>query len=619
MNLPFLGKAADNKNSQASTSKQIPTTNGKPITVTGNNKAASDINPSPGQGELKLSLQDTIAPSSMEVDFTYLKLNERYFRSFFVSNYPRYVTPNWLEPLINFDHSLNISMFIYPSQSNTVLDSLKKKIAEMEATIQTDLERGRAVNPAVQVALDDARALQEQLVKGAERFFRLALYSTVTAKNKEELGNISKLVESTLGSISITANQTTLQMEDAFTSTLPLGEDLLQLNHNMDTTSLATTFPFTTSELTANEGIMYGINEHNGSLIIFDRFTLENANSVVFAKSGAGKSYFVKLEALRSLMFGAQVIVIDPEHEYQALAEAVGGQYINFSSDSPVKINPFDLSGIAQENENELGRKILTLTGFLKLVLGSLDSSQSAILDRALSSTYRLKGITADPKTQKLPPPMMEDLYKVLIGMEDPHAQELAFRLERFIKGSLSGIFSSASNVNLDSQMMVFSVRDLADQLRPLAIYLILDYVWTQIRSSLKRRILIVDEAWYMMQNQDSAEFLIGIAKRARKYYLGVTTITQDVEDFLAGEKGKEIISNSSIQVLLKQSPSAIDRIAEVFNLSEGEKRLLLSAGVGQGLFFAGPTHVAMQTIASPEEHQLITSNPQELLARQES
>lgn len=562
----------------------------------------------------KLTLRDVLSPRQTETDFSFIRINDRLYKSYFVSNYPRYVDPNWLEPLIDFDHSLNIAMFIYPSSSKTVLDDLKRKIAEMEATIQTDMERGHVVNPAVQVALDDARELQEQLVKGAERFFRLGLYLTVPAKDKEELNNTSKLVESTLGSISITARETTLQMEEAFVSTTPLGEDKLILNHNMDTTSLATTFPFTTSELTANEGIMYGINVHNDSLIIFDRFSLENANSVIFAKSGAGKSYFVKLEALRSLLFGTQVIVIDPEQEYKSLCEAVGGDYINFSSQSPVKINPFDLSTVADSGENELGRKILTLTGFLKLVLGTLDASQSAILDRALSSTYRLKGITQDPATQHNPPPLMEDLYKVLIGMEEPQAQDLAFRLERFIKGSLSGIFSAPSNIKLDNPFVVFSVRDLADQLRPLAMYLILDYIWTKVRTSLVKRLLVVDEAWYMMKNPDSGEFLVEMAKRSRKYYLGVTTITQDVEDFLATERGKEIISNSSIQVLLKQSPASIEKIGAVFNLSEGEKRLLLAAGVGQGLFFAGPTHVAMRVVASPEEHQLITTNPQELL-----
>ena len=564
-----------------------------------------------------IPLEDIIAPAEMEVDFSFLRINGEYYRSFFVSGYPRYVEPNWLSPLISFDHTLDVSMFIYPSTSKNVLDDLKRKIAEMEATIQTDMERGRVVDPAVQVALDDAKQLQDQLVKGAERFFRLGLYITVPSRNLEELGNVSQLAESTLGALSISMKPTTLQMQEGFSTTLPIAQDSIQLNHNMDTTSLATTFPFTTSELTANEGIIYGINEHNGSLIIFDRFSLENANSVVFAKSGAGKSYFVKLEAVRSMMFGTQLIIIDPEREYFNLAKAVGGEYINFSSESPVKINPFDLSSIQHaDDDNELGIKILSLTGFLKLVLGTLDSSQSAILDRALITTYRLRGITMDPHTQKLPPPLMEDLYKVLIGMEEAPAKELAFRLERFIKGSLAGIFSAPSNINLDNNLVVFSVRDLADQLRPLAMYLILDYIWTKVRSTMQKRLLIVDEAWYMMQNQDSAEFLTGMAKRARKYYLGVTTITQDVEDFLGTERGKAIISNSSIQVLLKQAPSSIDKIAETFNLSEGEKMLLLSAGVGQGLFFAGPTHVAMSVVASPVEHQLITTNPQELIAK---
>lgn len=565
-----------------------------------------------------LSLVDVLAPQNIEVDFNHIQLNQNYYRSFFVADYPRYVGPNWLEPLVSFDHTLDVSMFLYPSNSKDVLENLRRKIAEMEATIQTDMERGREIDPTVQVSLDDARSLQEQLAKGAERFFKLGLYITVPAENKEELDNESKLLQSTLYSLSIKALPLTLQMEDGFKSTQPLGQDFLQLTHNMDTTSLATTFPFTSSELTANEGVLYGINEHNDSLIIFDRFSLENANSVVFAKSGAGKSYFVKLEVLRSLMFGVDAIIIDPEQEYLELSKAVGGNYINFSSESPIKINPFDLSLINETGVNELGRKILSLTGFLKLILGNLDAGQAAILDRALSSTYRLKGITSDPKSQHLPPPLMEDLYKVLAGMEEPQAMELAFRLERFIKGSLSGIFSAPSNINLDNPLIVFSVRDLADQLRPLAMYLVLDFVWTKIRSKLKKRLLIVDEAWYMMQNQDSAEFLVGMAKRARKYYLGVTTITQDVEDFLSGERGKEIISNSSIQILLKQAPASIDKIGIVFNLSEGEKRLLLSAGVGQGLFFAGPTHVAMSVVASEQEHQLITSNPAEILRRQQ-
>ncbi len=566
----------------------------------------------------QLTLEDVLAPAELEVDFNYLKVDGRFFRTYFVSNYPRYVDPNWLEPLISFDHTLLISMFIYPSQSQGVLDELKRKVAEMEATIQTDLERGRAIDPAVEVALEDARGLQDQLVRGVERFFQFGLYICVPAASLEELQNTSKLVESTLAALSITAKQVILQMEDGFKSCLPQGQDLLNLNHNMDTTSLATTFPFASSELTANEGIMYGINEHNGSLILFDRFSLENFNSVIFAKAGAGKSYFVKLEALRSLMFGAEIIVIDPEQEYLPLCQAVGGEYINFSASSPVKINPFDMSGELVPGENELGRKILSLTSFLRIVLGNLNAQETAVLDRALKQTYQLKGITDNPETQNKIPPLMEDLYKVLIGMEEGPTMELAARLERFIKGSLTGIFSAHSNIDLKNSFTVFSVRDLPDQLRPLAIHMILEYVWTKIRGKLKKRLLIVDEAWYLMRNQDSADFLVDMAKRARKYYLGLTTITQDVEDFLATERGKEIISNSSIQVLLKQAPASIDLLAEVFNLSEGEQRLLMSEGVGEGIFFAGNTHVAMRVVASSNEHELITTSPQEILARQE-
>lgn len=573
------------------------------------------------QEEIKpqLTLEDVLAPSEMEVDFNNLRIDSRFFRTYFVSNYPRFVEPNWLEPLISFDHSLLMSMFIYPSESAGVLDQLKRKIGEMEATIQTDLERGRTLDPTVEVALEDARSLQDQLVRGVERFFRFSLYLTIPAASKEELHSTSKLVESTFSSLSMTAMPTSLQMEDGFKSTLPQGQDLLNLTHNMDTTSLATTFPFASSELTANEGIMYGINQHNDSLILFDRFTLENANSVIFAKSGAGKSYLVKLEALRSLMFGTEIIIIDPEQEYLPLAQAVGGEYINFSPSSPVKINPFDLSARLTAGENELGRKILSLTTFLKLVLGSLSATEAAILDRALKQTYQLKGITDDPKTQINPPggpPLMEDLYKVLVGMEEAAAMELSARLERFIKGSLTGIFSSQSNIDIKNSFTVFSVRDLPDQLRPLAIHMILDFVWTRIRGTLKKRLMIVDEAWYLMRNPDSADFLVDMAKRARKYYLGLTTVTQDIEDFLGSERGKEIISNSSIQILLKQAPASIDLLAQVFNLSEGEQRLLLSEGIGEGLFFAGNTHVAMRVIASPQEHQLVTSNPAEMLAR---
>ena len=562
-----------------------------------------------------VEIQDLIAPPAVEVDFDHLKIGLKYYRTLFISGYPRFVGANWLAPVINFDHTLEIAMFYYPIQSRSVLDDLRRKIAEMEATMSTDAERGKVVDPTVKAALDDAKSLQEQLVKGIERFFQFSFYITIPADTIEELNRVTKRVEATLGSLMLVSKHCTLQMESGFQTTLPLGLDKLHVVRNMDTTSVATTFPFTSSELTANEGVLYGVNKHNGSLVIFDRFSLENANSVVFAKSGAGKSYLVKLEALRSLLFGTEIIIIDPEEEYQRLCESIGGEYISFSPNSPAKINPFDLPAIGEAGEeNQLGLKILSLHTLLKIMLGSLTTTEAAVLDRALVATYRAKGITSDPETQTKEPPIMEDLYKVLQGMEEGEAKSLSERLERFIKGSLAGVFDQRTNITLKNRFTAFSVRSLEDILRPIAIYIILDHIWTRIKSGLKKRILVVDEAWYLMQHPDSASFLYSIAKRARKYYLGLTTITQDVADFLATDYGKAIVTNSSIQMLLRQHPAAIDKISDVFYLSEGEKRLLLSSGIGEGLFFAGNSHVAIQVVASEEEHRLITTKPSELL-----
>ena len=543
-----------------------------------------------------LNVRDIIAPSAIEVDFTYLRIGNMYFRTIFVSGYPRFVGANWLSPIINFEHTLDVSMFYYPVKSKVILDDLRRKITELEATTMTNVEKGKIIDPVVSAALEDAKTLQEQLVKGVEKYFQFSFYITMSAETPEELESITSKLESTLGALLLISKVASLQMEDAFQSSIPTGLDKMLITRNMDTTSLATTFPFTSSDLTMEEGIMYGINRHNGSLVIFDRFSLENANSVVFAKSGSGKSYFVKLEALRLLVFG-----------------------IDFSANSTHKINPFDLSGVAVEGENELGQKLIGLITLLKLMLGGLTASEEAILDRALIETYRIKGITTDPDTQSgIEPPVMEDLYKVLMGASEPEAKGMAERLERFIKGSMTGIFDSQSNINLDSKMTVFSTKHLEEALRPIAFYLILDFVWTRIRRDLKKRILIVEEAWYLMQNEDSARFIYGIAKRARKYYLGLTTISQDVDDFLSSEYGKAIVTNSSIQILLKQHPAGIDKVAETFYLSEGEKRLLLAAAVGEGLFFAGANHVAIKVMASEAEHKLITTNPEELLKLRE-
>jgi len=575
-------------------------------------KKADPKNLSPNQS----SIQDILAPSVIEVDFDFLKINNRFVRTMFVAGYPRYVSANWLSPLINFEQSLDVSLFIYPVESKNILDDLRRKIAEMEAELSVDIERGRIVDPATQAKLEDALTMQEQLTKGIERFFQFGLYITLSADTLEKLNQASKELESTLASLLIIPKHTTLQMEEGFKTTLPLALDFLNITRNMDTTSLATTFPFTSSELTANEGIMYGINEHNGSLVIFDRFSLENYNSTVFAKAGAGKSYLVKLEVLRSLMFDAEVIIIDPENEYETLCSAVGGEYIVFGFNSKAKINPFDLSLVREEGENELNQKILSLHSLFKVITGTLTASEEALLDRALIATYQAKQITQDPITQDKEPPLMEDLYKVLIGMEDPLSRSLADRLEKFVKGSFSGIFDQRSNIDIRNKFTVFSLRDLEASLRPIAMFIILDFIWTTIRKQLKKRILVVDEAWFMMRTPDSADFLNSIAIRARKYFLGVTTITQDVEDFLKDDIGKSIVTNSSIQILMKQHPAAIDKVGQVFYLSEGEKQFLLSCDIGEGLFFAGNNHVAIKVVASPQEHQLVTSKPQEILDR---
>ena len=567
-----------------------------------------------------VSVKDIIAPSAIEVDFDWIRINNHYYRTLFVVNYPRFVSANWLSSLINFDQSLDISMYIYPTEGKEILDDLRRKIAEMEAEISSDIQRGRVINPATKAKLEDALALQEELVKGIEKFFQFGLYITIGAESVEQLNQVTKELESNLGSLLIIPKHAILQMESAFKTTLPVCQDLLKVTRNMDTTSLATTFPFVSSDLSDDKGIMYGINEHNGSLVVFDRFSLENANSVVFAKSGAGKSYLIKLEALRSLMFDTEIIVIDPENEYQALAQAVGGQFITFSFSSSAKINPFDLEISRREaaGENELGRKILALHGLFKVIMGELNPEEEAILDRALVQAYKMKGITPDPETQTSKEmPLIEDLYKVLIGMEEEKSASLAARLEKFIKGSFAGLFNSQTNVDINNKFVVFGLRDLEEALRPIAMYIILDFIWNKIRRQLKRRILVVDEAWYLMKYPDSAQFLYGLAKRARKYYLGITTITQDVQDFLGSDYGKAIVTNSSIQILLKQHPAAIDQVAEVFYLSEGEKQLLLSADIGEGIFFAGKNHVAIRVIASAEEHKLITSNPKEILQQQ--
>ncbi len=567
------------------------------------------------------SVLDLVAPAGFKIEPNYLQFGNLYARTLFVFTYPRYVQTNWLSRIINFDITLDVSMFIYPIGTHQVMKDLKKKAGQLESSLAIEREKGMVRNPELETAVEDIENLRDVLQRGEERLFQFALYFTIYATSVEELNTITEQLESTLGGMLIYTKQALLQMEQGFNSTIPLGIDEIKVLRNLDTGSLSTTFPFTSSTLSSNEGILYGLNRHNNSLVLFDRFNLENANSVVFAKAGAGKSYCIKLEALRSLMLGTDIIVIDPESEYQALCEAVGGNFMRLALDSDKRMNPFDLPTPGEgaiagaSGEDVLRSNITMLHGLISLMMGGLSPEEDGLLEKGLFETYGLKDITSDAESQKNQPPLLKDLQSVLQNMSG--AETLVNKLSKYTEGTFKGLFDQPTNFDLGSGFTVFSVRDLEEQLRPIGMYLVLNYIWQRVRFKMKKRILIVDEAWWMMQHEDSARFLYSMAKRARKYFLGLTIISQDVEDFLASKYGRTVVNNSSMQILLKQSSAAIEKVAQIFNLTEGEKFLLLECDVGEGLFFAGLNHVALKIIASYTEDQLITTDPRELLARQ--
>jgi conjugal transfer ATP-binding protein TraC len=559
--------------------------------------------------------RDIIAPADFIVTPNYLQLGTYYVRSLFVYTYPRYLNTNWLSPIINYDFTMDIGMFIIPQEVREVMNTLLRKMTQLEASRQIREEQGKIRAPEIDTAIADIDKLRETLAQGQNRLFQFGLYFTLYAKTLDELNTLSKQLSASLGGLLVYSKEALVQMEQGFNSTLPIATDELNIIRNLDTGSLSTTFPFTTAELTSDEGILYGINRHNDSLILFDRFNLENANSVVFATSGAGKSYFVKLEILRYLMMGTDVIIIDPENEYRTLAEAVGGSYLEISLNSPKRINPFDLPLSVHpddQQEDVLRSNITTLHGLFRLMAGGMTPEEDAILDKALYETYALRDITTDPNTQRNPPPLMSDLVSVLANMRG--AENLILRLNKYVDGSFATLFNQPTNFSITGGLVVFSVRDLEEALRPVAIFTILNYIWNTVRGEMKRRLMVVDEAWWMMQYEDSARFLYGLAKRARKYFLGLTIISQDVDDFLSNKYGKAVVSNSAMQVLLKQSTSSIDTVTGVFNLTEQEKYLLLNAAVGEGLFFAGLNHVAIKITASYTEDQIITTDPKQLL-----
>ena len=568
----------------------------------------------------KVSIKDLIAPAAFKVESSFVRIGDKFVSTLYIVTYPRYISIGWFAPVINYSIPLDVAMYYYPLPSEKILKKLRNKVGSLEAQLHADAEKGAPRDVRSQTALSDIENLRDNLTQGTEKFFQFALYITIYADDQEELEKRVEIIENIFGSKLIFTKRTLFTAKQGFNSTLPLGNDELYIANNMNSSPASASFPFISSELTSDDGILYGINRHNNSLILFDRFSLQNANAVVFATSGAGKSYAIKLEVIRSLMMGTEVIIIDPEKEYEHLSEAVGGTYINLSLNSNSKVNPFDLpKGLTKDMKTSdiLRSAVITLKGLVRLMVGKLSHLEDSLVDRALIETYAKKDITADSDLDNIDPPLMKDFEEVLNGMEG--GSDLSQRVKKYTEGTFAGLFNSPTNVDVSNQLITFSVRDLEDELRPIAIYTIITYIWNLVRSQMKKRILIIDEAWWLMQHDDSAKFIYALVKRCRKYYLGVTTITQDVNDFLRSPYGQAIVTNSSLQLLLKQSPAAIDLIQKTFMLTDQEKYLLLQGKVGQGIFFAGNKHVAIQIEASYTEDQLITSDPKQLLEIEEA
>lgn len=562
-----------------------------------------------------LELKDVIAPSALKVSPKELNLGEKVGRTLFVISYPRFLQESWFAPIINLDKVFNVSIFVHPVDTAKILRHFQKKVAEVQSQISRREERGLVRDPALDTAYQDLEALRDQLMQAQERLFDVGVYITIFADSESELDKLESEVKSILESKLVYVKPALFQQEQGFKSVLPMGDDQMNVHSKLNSSPLSSLFPFVSFDLTSDKGILYGINRHNSSLVLFDRFLLENYNSVTFAVAGAGKSYCTKLEILRTLMFDTDVIVIDPEREYEYMAEATGGKYFNISLNSEHHINPFDLP-IPREDESAadiLRSNIINLVGLFRIMLGGLTQEEDAIIDRAITETYALKDITPDSDFRNVEPPLLSDFELVLAGMEG--ADSLVERLSKYTKGTWSGFINRPSNIDINKKFVVFSLRDMEDELKPVAMYLVTHYIWNAIRKNLKKRLLVIDEAWWMMKSEDTASFLFGLAKRGRKYFLGLATITQDVDDFLKSPYGMPIVTNSSIQILLKQSPAVIDYIQKTFNLTDEEKYLLLESDVGEGIFFVGLKHVALKIVASYTEDQIITTNPQQVMA----
>ena len=561
-----------------------------------------------------LELKDVIAPSALKISPKELNLGEKVGRTLFVISYPRFLDESWFAPIINLDKIFNISIFVHPVDTAKILRHFQKKVAEVQSQISRREDKGLVRDPALDTAYQDLEQLRDQLMQAQEHLFDVGVYITLFADNDGELDKLESEIKSILESKLVYVKPALFQQEQGFKSVIPIADDQLNVHSKLNSSPLSSLFPFVSFDLTSDKGILYGINRHNSSLVLFDRFLLENYNSVTFATAGAGKSYCTKLEILRTLMFDTDVIVIDPEKEYEYMAEATGGKYFNISLNSEHHINPFDLP-IAREDEaasDILRSNIVNLVGLFRIMLGGLSQEEDAIIDRAITETYALKDITPESNFKDVEPPLLSDFELVLAGMEG--ADSLVQRLSKYTKGTWSGFINRPSNVDINKKFVVFSLRDMEDELKPVAMYIVTHYIWNAIRKNLRKRLLVIDEAWWMMKSEDTASFLFSLAKRGRKYFLGLSTITQDVDDFMNSPYGMPILTNSSMQILLKQSPTVIDHIQKTFNLTEEEKYLLLESGVGEGMFFVGLKHVAIKIVASYTEDQIITTNPAQVM-----
>jgi len=572
--------------------------------------------PQPYKGSQSERVKAVLAPTALKVESNYLKVGDKFVKTFFVLTYPRFLSTGWFSPIINLPKLLDVSIFIHPIDTAIALHNLRRQVTNVEAQIMEREEKGLIRDPILETAYRDIEDLRDSLQQAREKLFDVGLYISIYGDSLEELSKTENEISSLLESRLVYIKPSLFRQVEGFSSIIPLAEDKLAIHTPLNSGPVSSFFPFVSADLTSDEGILYGVNRHNNTLVIFDRFSLENANMVVFAKSGSGKSYASKLEIMRSLMMGTHVIVVDPENEYTNLAEAFGGSVFKISLTSDNHINPFDIPAIPKNEDpsDVLRSHILNLTGLLKVMIGDITPTEEGILDRAITETYASREIVPGKDFSRLEPPLLSDLQTILENMEG--GRTLAERLYKYTKGSYASFINQPSNVSIKNRLIVFSIRDLEDELRPVAMYIILNFIWNIIRAEFKKRIVVIDEAWWMMKHEDGASFLFGLAKRARKYYLGITTITQDVEDFLHSPYGRPILTNSSLQLLLKQSPATIDTVSKAFGLTEAEKNLILEAEVGTGLFFAGLKHVAMQVIASYLEDQIVTTKPEQLLEK---